>query len=170
MPFQGVRCLIIPVWTTIDIQAVTNLLYRNCAAIMSGNAVTCRPLLAQHQFIVSAPSALFGLSQQAFFHEVSDVAIGGVLRAMVYFVPLRRVQFSVEAVEKHIEKLSLAVVQLDVGVLLPKAHFLRYAFRPLQREVQRGRERLEEPENPLCHVEGSLLRPLEIFVVRLPMV
>ena len=63
---------------------------------------------ALHNFIVSTFFTFVLLPQHPFCHQVFDVTIGCVLRAMIYLVPLRRVEFSLEAIKQHIEHLTLA--------------------------------------------------------------
>lgn len=66
-------------------------------------------VLYQH-FIGCATSSLTTFLQYILFDKVVEVTSCGILRTVIYLVPLRGSQFPFKTIEEHVEYLSLSVV------------------------------------------------------------
>ena len=66
-------------------------------------------VLYQH-FIGGATSSLTTFLQYILFDKVVEVTSCGILRTVIYLVPLRGSQFPFKTIEEHVEHLSLSVV------------------------------------------------------------
>lgn len=84
------------------------------------------------QFIVSTTSSFIRLSQYSLSYQVLDVSVGCILRTMVDFVPFRRIEFSLEAIQEHIEHLALTGIKSYRTMLIPKLSLTNYILRLLQ--------------------------------------
>ena len=71
--------------------------------------VTFLSVLYQH-FIGCTTSSLTTFLQYILFDKVVEVTSCGILRTVIYLVPLRGSQFPFKTIEEHVEHLSLSVV------------------------------------------------------------
>lgn len=72
------------------------------------------------QLVVRASATFFRTSQYTLVYQVFNISICGVLRTMVYLVPLRGVEFSFKAIKEFVDDLALAVIERRCAVLVPK--------------------------------------------------
>ena len=72
------------------------------------------------QLAVRASATFFRTSQYALVYQVFNISISGILRTMVYLVPLRGVEFSFKAIKEFVDDLALAIIERRCAVFVPK--------------------------------------------------
>ena len=72
------------------------------------------------QLAVRASATFFRTSQYTLVYQVFNISICGILRTMVYLVPLRGAEFSFKAIKEFVDDLALAVIEGRCAVLVPK--------------------------------------------------
>ena len=72
------------------------------------------------QLVVRASATRFRTSQYTLVYQVLNISICGILRTMVYLVPLRGVEFSFKAIKEFVDDLALAIIERRCAVFVPK--------------------------------------------------
>lgn len=82
----------------------------------------------KNQLIIGASASLACRSQYALGYQILDITIGRVLRTMIYLIPFGGIQLAFKTIKKHVENLTLTLVDGNHAMRIPKPGLAQYTF------------------------------------------
>lgn len=82
----------------------------------------------KNQLIIGASATLSCGSQYALGYQILDVTIGRVLRTMIYLIPFGGIQLAFKTIKKHVENLTLTLVDGNRAMRIPKPGLAQDSF------------------------------------------
>ena len=85
-------------------------------------------LSRKNQLIIGASATLSCGSQYALGYQILDITIGRVLRTMIYLIPFGGIQLAFKTIKKHVENLTLTLVDGNRAMRIPKTGLAQDSF------------------------------------------